>query len=104
MPTYVCLVCGHELYREVPSEGLIQCTNYKCRSYFVLPKEKYESIIEGLKTVIEDDTPFLDILDGVIEVLRANGIRGQPLRTLAMASFLVKEAERRKKIASRGQL
>jgi len=81
--------------------GLVRCSNYQCRSYWMMPEEKYESIVESLTNLVNDNTPILDVFNGIIEILRHNGISGQPLKTLEMAFHLVTEAERRKR--ERGQ-
>ena len=98
MPYYRCLRCGHRLYvSEDTSRGLIRCSNYQCRSYWMMPEETYENIVENLANIVNDNTPILDLFSGIIEILRTNGISGQPIKTLQMAYHLVQEAERRKR-------
>jgi hypothetical protein len=63
----------------------------------MMPEETYERIIHRLMEVIHDDTPILDRLTALIEILRENGITGQPLKTLQMARHLVEEVEKRKR-------
>jgi len=66
----------------------------------MMPEETYEEIVQNLIPLVNDNTPILDVFHGIIEILRNNGISGQPLKTLQMAFHLVEEAERRKR---RGQ-
>jgi DNA-directed RNA polymerase subunit RPC12/RpoP len=97
LPWYKCLKCGHEKWvSEEETNRPIQCTNYHCRSYWMMPLEKYERIVNALMPKVSDDTPIYDILTAVIEILAENGISGQPLKTLGMAANLVREAELRK--------
>ena len=98
MPLYKCLKCGHEKFvSEEETTKPIQCTNYHCRSYWMMPKEKYEKIINALIPIVRDDTPIKDVFNAMIEILAENGITGQPIKTLGMAYHLVKEAEERKR-------
>ena len=99
MPWVRCLKCGHRTWMsdEALKEGLARCTNYKCRSYWVMEEDKYERIINNLIPKIHDNTPILDVLNALIEVLRENGIKGRPLKTLDMACHVLAEAEKRKR-------
>ena len=98
MPWYKCLKCGHRKYVAEGEATLIQCTNYRCRSYWMMPEEAYERIVENLANVVNDGMPVLNTFSAIVEILRANGISGQPLKTLQMVHHLVKEAEERKKL------
>lgn len=97
LPWYKCLKCGHKLFKEHEVEGPLQCTNYHCRSYWMVEEEMYESIVSSLVAKVDDSTPFVDMLLALSEILSTQGITGQPLKTLAMARHLVEEAERRKR-------
>jgi len=103
MPRYVCLFCGHEFEaREENIRSFVKCG--ECDNYWCVSKEKFEEMINELIKVVRDDTPVLDLIDGIRTALAKCGIKGRPLKTLIVASNLVAEAERRRKVASRGQL
>lgn len=61
-------------------------------------------MISELMEVCNDNTPALDLFNGLKQVWANNGLTGRPLKTLEIAVKLVEEAERRKKTAKRGEL
>jgi len=70
-----------------------------------MPYQKYEKMIEDLSKIVNDNTPFRDRLNAMIELLTSNGIiKRRPLKLWLISAKLVNEAERRRFIASRGQL
>jgi hypothetical protein len=64
----------------------------------MMPEETYEKIVKDLADALDDKMSIPDKFNTIVQVLRANGITGRPLKTLQMVSHLVSEAIKHRRL------
>jgi len=88
---YVCLKCG---YRWQAQAGVTpsRCAAL-CGSSYILPEDQYKKLMGKLKSLVHEDTPFLDRVVTLKVILEEFGLTGRPLRTLGLVEGLLRQAQ-----------
>lgn len=99
---YICLECGHVW--TATAERVERCGSGKGCS-LIMPLKRYNQMLDKLAKIVNDNTPFIDRYNAFKELLFEYGIlKERPKKLWDISEKLVKEAEARQEVATRGQI